>query len=101
MLEVKEGLKLHDLRTDHVMIRSELIYLFGAKAVGTVYLEPQIGSNAAKYPRFYVRAGYQPAKTKVVRVFGRFWNRNEQNRKSKPSPLAGYPDPLLTLLPHR
>jgi hypothetical protein len=57
MREVKEGLKLHNLHTDHVMIRSELIYLIGAKAVGTVYLEPRFGSNPGKYPRFYVRAG--------------------------------------------
>jgi hypothetical protein len=57
MGEIKEGLKLHNLRTDHVMIRSELIYLIGAKAVGTIYLEPRFGSNRAKYPRFYVRAG--------------------------------------------
>ena len=56
MREVKQELKLHNLRTDHVMIRLELIYLIGAKAVGTVYLEPQFGSNPVKYPRFYVRA---------------------------------------------
>jgi len=31
--EVKERLKLHNLRTDHVMIRSELKYLIGAKIV--------------------------------------------------------------------
>jgi len=30
---VKEGLKLHDLRIDHVMIRSELKYLIGAQVV--------------------------------------------------------------------
>jgi len=29
--EVKEGLKLNNVRTDHVTIRSELRYLFGAK----------------------------------------------------------------------
>jgi len=57
MREVKEGLKLHNLPTDHVMIRSELIYLIGTKAVGTVYLESRFGSNLAKYLRFYVRAG--------------------------------------------
>jgi hypothetical protein len=57
MWEVKEGLKLHNLHTDHVMIRSELIYLIGAKAVRTIYLEPQFGSNPAKYLRFYVQAG--------------------------------------------
>jgi len=31
------------------------------------------------------------------RVFGRFWNRTEQCFWFKPRPLAGYPDPLLTL----
>jgi len=31
--EVKERLKLHNLHTDHVMIRSELKYLFGSKDV--------------------------------------------------------------------
>jgi len=34
--EEKEGLILHNLRTDHVTIRSELRYLFGAKVEGTV-----------------------------------------------------------------
>jgi len=32
------------------------------------------------------------------RVFGRFWNRTDPFLRSKPGPLAGYPDPLLTLL---
>ena len=39
MLEVKEGLKLNNLRIDYVMIQSKLQYLIGAKGVGTVYLE--------------------------------------------------------------
>ena len=30
---MKEGLKLHNLHTDHVTIRSELRYLIGAKIV--------------------------------------------------------------------
>jgi len=30
-------------------------------------------------------------------VFGRFWNRTDPFLRSKPGPLAGYPDPLLTL----
>jgi len=33
------------------------------------------------------------------RIFGRFWNRTEPFIWSKPGPLAGYLDPLLTLLP--
>jgi len=32
------------------------------------------------------------------RFFGRFWNRTDPFLRSKPGPLAGYPDPLLTLL---
>jgi len=32
------------------------------------------------------------------RVFGRVWNRTEQFFRSEPGPLAGYPDPLLTLI---
>jgi len=57
MQEVKEGLKLNNLRIDYVMIRSKLTYLIGAKGVGTVYLEPRSGSNLAKYPRFDVLSG--------------------------------------------
>ena len=57
MLEVKELIILHNLRTDHVTVRSELTYLIGAKALGTVNLGLRSGSNPAKYPQFYVRAG--------------------------------------------
>jgi len=32
-------------------------------------------------------------------VFGRFWNQIELFFRSKPGPLAGYPDWLLTLVP--
>jgi len=32
------------------------------------------------------------------RVFGSVWNRTDPFLRSKPGPLAGYPDPLLTLL---
>ena len=31
------------------------------------------------------------------RVFGRFLNRTDPFLRSKPGPLAGYPNPLLTL----
>jgi len=36
MQEVKERLKLNNLRIDHVMIRSKLKYLIGAKVFGTI-----------------------------------------------------------------
>jgi len=32
------------------------------------------------------------------RVFGRVWNRTDPFLQSKPGPLPGYPDPLLTLV---
>jgi hypothetical protein len=32
------------------------------------------------------------------RVIGRVWNRTDQVYRSKPGPLAGYPDTLLTLI---
>ena len=32
------------------------------------------------------------------RVFGRLWNPTDPFSRSKPGPLAGYPDPLLTLV---
>ena len=58
--EVKEQLKLHNLRTDHVMIRSYFKYLIGAKFGGIwrnreMYL--RAGYNPAKKPRVYVRSG--------------------------------------------
>ena len=40
MPRVKELIILHNLRTDHVAVCSELTNLIGAKAVGTVNLEP-------------------------------------------------------------
>jgi len=79
------------------MIRSKLKYLIGAKAAGTVYMEPRSGSNLVKYPRFYVRSGQQTRQDKAGWVFGRVWNRTELNCWSKSGSLAGYPDPLLTL----
>jgi hypothetical protein len=57
MREVKGRGELHNLRTDHVMIRSELKYLIGAKVVGTAILEPRASSNTAENPRVYVRSG--------------------------------------------
>jgi len=32
------------------------------------------------------------------RVFGQVWNRTDPFLRPKPGPLAGYPDPLLTLI---
>jgi len=53
--------------------------------------------NPAKKLCVYVRSGYQPRQDRVVQFFGRVLNRTEPFFRSKPGPLAGYPDPLLTL----
>jgi hypothetical protein len=48
MRELKERPKLHNLRIQHVMIRSELKYLIGAKLLGLQKpgLEVETGPNA-------------------------------------------------------
>jgi hypothetical protein len=56
MPEVQELIILHNLHTDQVTVQSELRYLVGAQAVETVNLEPQSGSNTAKYLQLYVWA---------------------------------------------
>ena len=61
--EVKERLDLHNLRTDHVMIRSELKYLIGAKVGGTVNMELRSGYNPVKTRGFMSGLGNKPAKT--------------------------------------
>jgi hypothetical protein len=94
---VKERRKLHSLRIDHFTIRSELICLIGAKAAGTGMLELWCSSNPAKNPLFNVRFRSQPTRTRAGLVFGRVWNRTELTHQSKPGPLAGYRDLLLTL----
>jgi len=95
--DVIAQLKLHNLQIDHVTIRSELKYLIVAKAVGTVKLEPLPGSNQAKIPQFNVRSGKQPRQENASRIVRRVWNRPVPIFRSKPWPLVGYPDPLLTL----
>jgi len=56
--EMKQRLVLHILHTDHVMIRSELKYLIGAKVAGTVIWNRSPGNNPAKTKRFGFSAGF-------------------------------------------
>jgi len=46
--EVKERYILYNLRIDHVFIRSQLIYLIGAKAAGTVIWNRSPGTSRPK-----------------------------------------------------
>jgi len=84
MREVKEGLKLHNLRTDHVTIRSELIYLFGVRVRGTV--------------QWICGPGNKPAKTQRVGLLGGSWPGLGPSIRSQPGPKPGNTEPLLTLL---
>ena len=66
MLEVKELVELHNLRIHPVIIWSELKYLIAAKAVETIKLELQSGSNLAKNPQFDIQSGLQPGASHPV-----------------------------------
>jgi hypothetical protein len=61
-------------------------------------METRSDSNPAKNPWVAVRFGSHPRHDKARRDFGGFWNRAEPNGGPKPGSLAGYPDPLLTLV---
>jgi len=66
MQEVKEGLTLDNLRTDHVMIRSELKYLIGAKIVD---LKCQVfGGKTAPFPTVRVFRVVRPVATVQFQV---------------------------------
>jgi len=61
MREAKEGLKLDNLRSDHVMIRSELKYLIGAKTVDlTCWV---FGGKTAPFPTVRVFRVVRPVAT--------------------------------------
>jgi len=64
--------------------------------------EPEIrtdgSSQTQQNPRVDVYVSGFGRQDSAGRVSGRFWNRTNQFLRSKPGPLAGYPDPLLTLL---
>ena len=64
--EVKERLKLHNLLTDHVVIRSELKYLIGAKMVN--FKCRVFGGKAAPFPTVRVFRVVRPVATVRIRV---------------------------------
>jgi len=90
---VKEPLILYNLRIDHVMIRSQLIYLNGAKVAGTVIWNRGPGTTRPKNRGFTSGPGNNPAKTKP---FG-FWPGLEPNRTEPPAKnptTGGLPGPV-------
>jgi len=62
--EVKERLILYNLQIDHVMIRSQFIYLIGANVAGTVIWNRSPGTTRPKNRGFMSGPGNNPAKTK-------------------------------------
>jgi hypothetical protein len=66
MQEVKVGLKLDNLRTNHVMIQSELKYLIGAKIVDLKYRV--FGGKTAPFPTVRVFRVVRPVATVRFRV---------------------------------
>jgi len=64
--------------------------------------EPEIGTDGSSQTRRNPQVDGQGSgfvrQESAGRVFGRFWKRTDPFLRSKPGQLAGYPDPLLTLL---
>jgi hypothetical protein len=67
---VKWGVELRNPNTDHLVIRSELKFLFGAKVAGTVKMEPLSGYNLAQNHWFMSGPGNNPADTAWFGVLG-------------------------------
>jgi len=82
--DVKEKLKLHNLHTDHVMIRSELKYLIGAKVGGTVKWNRSPGTTRPQNHGFISGPDNNPAKTKRVGFFA--GSETEPNRTACQNP---------------
>jgi len=96
--EVKEWLVLYNLCTDHIMIRSELKYLIGAKVAGPVQWNRGPGTTWPNNGGSMSGPGNNPAKTKQ---FG-FRPDLEPNR-TEPLPknrtTGGLPGPVATTRP--
>jgi len=95
--EVKERLKLHNLNTDHIVIRSELKYSIGAKVAGTVIWNCGPGSTQPKNSGFMSGPGNNPAKTEWVVLLGGSWPGRGPSGRFQPGPKPGNPELLLTL----
>ena len=97
MLEMKELIKLHNLRSRHVMIGSELKYLIGSKVMGTVKWTRGPGWTRPKNCRFLSVPGDKPAKTKRVGLLGGSRPGQGPSVWFQPGPKLGNPEPLLTI----
>jgi len=95
--EVKERLKLHNLHTDLIVIRSELKYLIGAKVARTVIWNRGPGSTRPKNCRSMSGPGNKPAKTERVGLLRSSRPGQGPSGRFQPRPKPDNPELLLTL----
>jgi len=81
--EVKERLLLHNLRTDHILIWSELKYLIGAKVAGTIKWNRGLGTTRPNTCWFMSGPGNNPAKTKQFMFLAGFGTKTNQTAGQK------------------
>jgi hypothetical protein len=95
--EVKERLQLHNLYTDHIVIRSEQKYWIGATVARTVIWNRGTGSTWPKTCGFMSGWGNKPAKIEQVGLLGGSWPGQGPSGRFQPGPKPGNLEPLLTL----
>jgi len=100
MLEVKELIKLRNVRSQYVTIWSALKNFIAAKAVGTEELELWSGSNQATIPQFYYRTGSQPALGCWFRFICSVQPASGPPFRLQPRLKLCNPEPLLTVQPY-
>jgi hypothetical protein len=96
--EVKELVKLHNLRIHYVMIWSELKYLIGGKVAWTVIWKRGPGWTRPKNRGFMSGPGNNPVLVTRVGLLGGSWPRPGPSGRFLPGPKPGHPEPLLTLV---
>jgi hypothetical protein len=90
-------LKLHNLHTDHIVIRSELKYLIGAKVARKIIWQCGPASTWASNGWFMSGSGNNPNKTEWVGLFGGSWPGPWPCGRFQPVLKLGHQDPFLTL----
>ena len=96
--EVIARLKLHNLRTDHVLIRSVLKYLLGPNVAGTVKWNCGPDTTQLKNRRFISGAGNSPAKKRRFGFLAGSGTEPNRTASQNPDHWQVHPDPLRTLI---
>jgi len=95
--EVKERLKLPNLHTDHIVIRSELKYLSEAEVAGTIIRNRGPGSTRPENGGCMSGPEDKPAKTERVGLIRSSWPGPWPSGQFQSGPKPGNPEPLPTL----